>query len=153
SLSAQANIFLGQEETRFGFVARSRERERAGQLFARLGIAIDPETPVAELTVAQQQLVEVAKALALDAPILVMDEPSATLTPAEVERLFGVIRELKAQGIGIIYISHRLDEVFAIADRVAVLRDGKNVAAAPMGEVTRDRLIEWMVGRRLDSEF
>ena len=82
-----------------------------------------------------------------------MDEPSATLTPQEVERLFAIIRDLKRHGIGIIYISHRLDEIFAIADRVMVLRDGQHVGTRPIGEVTRDELIEMMVGRRLEQEF
>jgi len=153
TLSARDNLFLGQECTRCGFLALGQERRRARELFDRLGVALDPETPCRELTVAQQQLVEIAKALAQDARILVMDEPSATLTGAEVERLFAVIRELKTQGIGIIYISHRLDEIFALAERVTVLRDGRHIATWPIGDVTRDQLIEGMVGRQLESEF
>src|SRR5439155_1422559 len=94
-----------------------------------------------------------AKVLAIDANILVMDEPSATLTPQEVERLFAVIRDLQAHGLGIIYISHRLDEIFSIAGRVMVMRDGQHVGTLPIGQVSRDRLIEMMVGRRLDQEF
>ncbi len=131
ALSARANIFLGQESSWLGFLAQRRERRQARALFQRLGIALDPETPCSDLTVAQQQIVEIAKALALRARILVMDEPSAALTGQEVEHLFAVIRELKSQGIGIIYISHRLDEVFALADNVTVLRDGRHVATAP----------------------
>lgn len=153
TLSARDNLFLGQETGRFGWLAIKHERQRARELFERLGVAIDPETPCRDLTVAQQQIVEIAKALSLQARILVMDEPSAALTNAEVERLFGIIRELKAQGIGIIYISHRLDEIFSMADRVTVLRDGRHVATDTIGSVTRDRLIEWMVGRKLESEF
>src|SRR5262245_53125603 len=153
ALSAQANLFLGREHSRWGFIAQGRERALARQLFDRLGVAIDPDAPCRELTIAQQQIVEIAKALSLDARILVMDEPSATLTPAEVERLFKIIRELRAQGIGVIYISHRLEEIFAIADRVSVLRDGRHIATVPVGALTRDRLIELMVGRKLESEF
>ncbi len=95
----------------------------------------------------------IAKALASDARIVVMDEPAAPLTPREVANLFAIIRDLTARGIGVVYISHRLDEVFAIADRVTVMRDGAHVATLPVGDVTRRRLIELMVGRPLDSEF
>ncbi len=153
SLSAADNIFLGRERSAAGFVPRREERRRAAELFRRVGVPVDPGTPCRDLTVAQQQVVEIAKALSLDARILVMDEPSATLTPQEVARLFAVIRDLKSQGIGVVYISHRLDEVFAIADRVLVLRDGRCVGSCPIGQVGRDDLIEMMVGRRLDEEF
>jgi ribose transport system ATP-binding protein len=153
ALSARENIFLGRERRRFGWLRQDAELQQARQLFARLGVEIDPDAPCRELSVAQQQLVEIAKALSLDARILVMDEPSATLTPPEVERLFGIIRDLRAQGLGLIYISHRLEEIFAIADRVLVLRDGELVGAKPIREVTRAGLIEMMVGRKLEQEF
>lgn len=153
ALSARANLFLGQEPSRIGFVRRQEELRRARDLFARLGVELDPEAPCRRLSVAQQQVVEIAKALARRARLLVLDEPSATLTTAEVERLFGILRELKAQGLALIYISHRLEEIFAIADRVTVLRDGSHVVTRPIGQVTRNRLIEWMVGRKLEQEF
>jgi ABC-type sugar transport system ATPase subunit len=153
ALTAAENIFLGRERSRAGFVRHGAERRQAEELFRRIGVPVDPAALCRDLTVAQQQVVEIAKALATDARILVMDEPSATLTPQEVERLFVVIRDLKAQGLGIIYVSHRLDEIFEIADRVTVLRDGRHVATRPVGEVSRDGLIELMVGRRLDQEF
>jgi ABC-type sugar transport system ATPase subunit len=153
ALTAAENIFLGREPTRAGLIRRGDEHRRARELFQRIGVPVDPGALCRDLTVAQQQVVEIAKALAADARILVMDEPSATLTPQEVERLFAVIRDLKAQGIGVLYISHRLDEVFAIADRVLVLRDGRHVGTRPVREVRRDDLIEMMVGRRLDQEF
>ncbi|MHC5056831.1 MAG: sugar ABC transporter ATP-binding protein [Planctomycetota bacterium] len=152
-LSARENIFLGQERTRAGFVDHEDERRRARALFERLGIAIDPDRLCADLTVAQQQVVEIAKALSLDARIIVMDEPSATLTTQEVDRLFAVIKELKGQGIGIIYISHRLDEIFEVADRVMVMRDGAHVGTLPVDQVDREGLIEMMVGRKLENEF
>src|SRR5262249_35825851 len=152
TLSARENIFLGQEPER-GFLAHRRERSLAAALFDRLGVVVDPEVPCRELTVAQQQIVEIAKAIAFDCRILVMDEPSATLTRQEVQRLFEIIGDLKRHGIGIIYISHHLDEVFEIADRVTVLRDGVQVATRDVAAVSRDTLIEMMVGRKLESEF
>jgi ribose transport system ATP-binding protein len=152
ALTAAENIFLGRQITRFGLIRRGEESRQAAALFRRIGVEIDPDSPCGRLTTAQQQVVEIAKALAGNARILVMDEPSAALTPQEVDRLFAVIRELRSQGIGIIYITHRLDEL-VIADRVTVLRDGRHVASRPAAEVTRDELIELMVGRRLEQEF
>ena len=108
SLTARENIFLGQERAVAGFIRHREERDAAAELFRRLGVSIDPDSPCGELTVAQQQIVEIAKALSLEARIIVMDEPTATLTGGEVSRLFSIIRELKAHGIGIIYVSHRL---------------------------------------------
>jgi ribose transport system ATP-binding protein len=152
-LSASDNIFLGQERTHLGFLTRREEQTRASQLFARLGVRIDPHVPCRLLTVAQQQTVEIARALATGARILVMDEPSAALTAHEVDRLFEVIRDLKSQGISILYISHRLEEITSLADRVVVLRDGACVADCSITDVTRGRLIEMMVGRELKDEF
>lgn len=151
TMSAGDNIFLGQEP---GFRLRHRqERERALAIFAKLGVPIRPEERCRDLTIAQQQIVEIAKALNSDLRILVLDEPSATLTPQEIDRLFGVVRELQSHGIGVIYISHRLDEIFALADRVMVLRDGQHVATRLVSEVSRGALIEMMVGRKLEQEF
>jgi ribose transport system ATP-binding protein len=153
SLSAAENIFLGREHAAAGLILLRLEHRQALDLFARLGVRFDPSSLCRHLTVAQQQIVAIAKALSLDARILVMDEPSATLTPQEVARLFAMIRDLKRQGIGIIYISHRLNEIYEIADRVLVLRDGRAVGSHPLGRVGRDELIEMMVGRKLDEEF
>lgn len=152
-LTAVENIFLGKEVTRAGFLTQKCERGRAVELFHRLGVEIDLDLPCRRLTTAQQQLVEIAKALAFDARIIVMDEPTAALTSHEVAKLFEIIRDLKARGIGIIYISHRLDEVFAIADRVTILRDGQNAGERPVTEITRKEMIEMMVGRELKDEF
>jgi ABC-type sugar transport system ATPase subunit len=152
ALSARENLFLGRETSR-GFVHRREEQRRAKELFDRLGVDIDPETPCRDLSVSQQQIVEIAKALSQDARILVLDEPSAALTNAEVERLFQTIRELKQRGLGLVYISHRLEEVFDIADRVTVLRDGAHVGSAEIGELNREKLIALMVGRELKEEF
>ena len=152
-LTAAENIFLGQEATRAGFVARGEERRRAADLFRRLGVAIDLDTPCSRLTTAQQQLVEIARALARDTRIIVMDEPTAALTTGEVSRLFEIIRDLKSRGIAVIYISHRLDEIFALADRVVVLRDGQNVGTRPLEGLGRTELIKMVVGRELADEY
>jgi len=151
--TAIENIFLGQEPGHWGFVSRNEERRRARELFRRLGVNIDLDVPCRQLTTAQQQLVEIAKALAFEARILVMDEPSASLSSHEVARLFEIIRELRRQGLGIVYVSHRLDEVFEIADRVTVLRDGRNVGERAIGELSREGMIALMVGRELKDEF
>ena len=152
-LSARENIFLGQEPSALGILPAKEENRKAKELFQRLGADIDPETPCRDLNVAGQQLVEIAKALATNARILVMDEPSATLSNKEVEGLFDVIRGLKKQGIGIIYISHRLDEIDTICDRATVLRDGEYIATSKVNEIPRDDLIKQMVGRSIEQEF
>lgn len=153
ALSVRANLFLGREKSRVGFLNSNEETVRAEIILSRLGLYIDVETQVAELTIAQQQLVEIARALASDAKVLVMDEPTAALTPTEVKALFAVLRELAEQGIGMIFISHRLDEVFEIADRITVLRDGSTIATRATSEFTRQQLIELMVGRAIEDEY
>src|SRR5205807_5625590 len=115
--------------------------------------AIDPDAVVARLTMPEQQLVEIARSLGADARALIMDEPTASLSEREVERLFRVIRDLRGRGVGIIYISHRLDELFQVADRVTVLRDGRAVGTRPMAQVDRAELIRLMVGRDLTAVF
>ena len=152
-LSARENIFLGQEPSIFGVLPAKKERNRARELFSQLGVDIDPETLCRDLTVAQQQIVEIAKALATNARILVMDEPSAALSQNEIEGLFTVIRGLKEKGIGIIYISHRLDEIDTICDRATVLRDGEYIGTSKVGELSREELIQQMVGRSIEQEF
>ena len=152
-LTVRENIFLGREETRWGFLRRSAEHRTARELFTRIGAVVDPEERASELSVSQRQKVEIAKALSTNARIVVMDEPTAALSGQEAEQLFEVVRNLKARGLGIIYVSHRLDEVFALADRVMVLRDGERVDCRPIADVTRRQLIERMVGRPLEAEF
>ncbi len=153
AMTAQQNLVLGRERTRLGFVNAREERERAVELFRRVGLHINPDALTRDLSVAEQQGIEIAKALSLDAKILVMDEPTAALTVNEVEALFRIIGDLKARGIGIVYISHRLDEIFAITDRVTVLRDGESVGCKKTAELSRPELIEMMVGRKMDQEF
>lgn len=152
-LTVAENLFLGREETRFGFVDHRAEKAMAKKWLDRIGLKIDSDRKCDDLTVAQQQAVEIAKALSFDARLLVMDEPSAVLTEQEVESLFEVIRDLKASGIGIIYISHRLDEVDVLADRLVVLRDGRRVGDGVVAATGRKQLIEMMVGRSLEDEF
>ena len=152
ALNAVDNMFLGRDRGHF-WIPRRQEQERAAAVFARMGVEIPLNVPVGQLSVARQQLIEVARVLAHDVRILIMDEPSAALTPQEVARLFALLRDLKSQGIGIIYISHRLEEIFQLADTVTVLRDGRHVANCPVAELTRSRLIELMVGRVLVREF
>jgi ribose transport system ATP-binding protein len=152
-LTVRENIFLGRERTQGGLINASEERRNALELFEKIGLTINPDARCRELSVAQQQKVEIAKALAINARILVMDEPTASLGTQEVEHLFSIIRDLKSHALGIIYISHRLDEIFEVADRVMVLRDGEVVASDQIGRFSREKLIEMMVGRPIESEF
>jgi ABC-type sugar transport system ATPase subunit len=152
-LTARENIFLGRERARGGFFSRADERRETRELFGRLGVGIDPDARVRDLTVAGQQTVEIAKALSTGARILVMDEPTAALSDKEVEKLFEVIADLKAHGISVVYVSHRMAEIFRIADRVTVMRDGETIDSRPASEFTRESLIEVMVGRKLENEF
>lgn len=151
-LTAWENIFLGRERS-MGFVQRRTERARAKELFEQVGVEVPLGVPCGQLSIAQQQIVEIARALSQEVRLMVMDEPSAALTPQEVGKLFGIIRDLKSCGIGIIYISHRLDEIFEIADRVSVLRDGELVGDRPTAELSRPQLIEMMVGREIENEY
>ena len=157
SLGAADNIFLGQELARglpgIGLVDARTQARRAGEILARLGADFSPDRPCRTLSVAGQQLVEIAKALVSGARILVMDEPSAALSAPEVEALHGVIRELKRDGTGIVYVSHRLEEIARVCDRVTVLRDGRNAGGAAVADVGRADLIRMMVGRELKEEF
>ena len=154
ALSVAENIFLGREPRKtFGVVDWGTMFSRAEQLLQDLGLPIQPRRRLGTLTVAEQQLVEIAKALSVEADLLIMDEPTAALTVEETERLFRSIRDLRARRVGIVYITHRLEEVFRIADRVTVLRDGQYVGTYPIAEVSLDDLIRLMVGRRLTEKF
>ncbi len=155
ALSVAENIFLGRLpiRSRWGLLDRGTLRREAAAILKRLGLAIPPETPVGSLRVAQQQLVEIAKALSTNARILIMDEPTAALNEAEVAGLFAIIRDLRRDGVGIIYISHKLDEVFALADRITVFRDGRQVGTYPARGIDRNGLIRLMVGREVTDLF
>jgi len=151
-LTAAENIFLGRERGRV-LLRRGEMRREAQRLLDRLGAAVSADAAVASLGVAQQQMVEIARALGGDPRVLILDEPTASLTERETARLFDILRDLRAAGLGIVYISHRLSEIFSIADRVTVLRDGRRVTTAPVGGLDRAQLIRWMVGRDLADEF
>ncbi|TWT86670.1 Ribose import ATP-binding protein RbsA [Pseudobythopirellula maris] len=152
-MSIADNLFLGRPQTSCGFVRDGRQRELAREWLRELDIDADPSTPVEALAISTQQRLEIAKALSLDAKILVMDEPTSSLNAHEVEKLFKLIDELRAAGVGIIYISHKMDEIERIADRVTVLRDGRRVASAPASEAPAEKIIEWMVGREVEQQF
>ena len=152
-LSVSANIFLGRELRRGMFLDVARMRERARELLLELETPIDPRQPVSELSVPEKQMVEIAKALARDARVLVMDEPTAVLTPRESQVLFRQVARLKAQGVAILYTSHKLDEVKAIADQVTVLRDGRQVITAPVARLSVDDMARHMVGRDVSDLF
>jgi ribose transport system ATP-binding protein len=147
-LSVADNIFLGREPLIAGLVIDRRRMVRAGErLLRRLGVRIASESRVAELRVGEQQLVEIAKALSLDARILIMDEPTSALSASECDTLFKIVRQLAAEGVAIIYTSHRIEEVLGLADRVTVLRDGRRVVTAPIANLSRGAIISAMVGR------
>lgn len=153
-LTVAENIALGQERAGTLGVVDWKERRRiARELLDRVGAKIDTETPAGELSMPQQQLVEIARALGLNAQVLIFDEPTASLSEEDTQNLFRVIRELRAQGVGMIYISHRLEELPVIADRVTVLRDGLNIETREMADVSSEQLIRLMVGRDLSAVF
>ena len=151
-LNAAENVFLGRERGR-PFLRAADMMRATREILDELGVGVPADVPVRTLSVAQQQMVEIARALSGDAKVLVFDEPSASLPGRDVERLLDVIRRLRERGLGIIYISHRFEEIFAVADRVTVLRDGKRVSGAPMAGLDRRQLIRWMVGRDVSEEF
>src|SRR5207249_2295987 len=152
-LSVADNIFLGREPRRFGIINWEELYSRARKLLDDLHLTIDSHIPVRNLGIGQQQLVEIAKALSQNARILVLDEPSAALTDAEVETLFGILNDLRARGVAMIDISHKLDEVFLIIDRISVIRDGRTVGTNAARELDEGRVIAMMVGREVDQIF
>jgi ABC-type sugar transport system ATPase subunit len=147
------NIFLGREPHRFGVIRWDEVYSRAGKLLADLHLNLDPRTPVGHLGIGQQQMVEIAKALSQDARILVLDEPTAALTDAEVESLFHILTKLRARNVAMVYISHKLDEVFQISDRITVLRDGRTVGTDSTDALDEARVIARMVGREVGDIF
>jgi ribose transport system ATP-binding protein len=148
-LTVAENIYLGHEPTSGGLIADGRMSTGARELLRRLRCEIDPDLPVSALSVAEQQLVEIARALHRSARLLVMDEPSAALSETEIEALFAVIRDLASSGVPVIYISHRMPEIFAIGDRVTVMRDGQTVGTETVSETEVSELIRMMVGRTI----
>ncbi|WP_372593849.1 sugar ABC transporter ATP-binding protein [Actinotalea sp.] len=152
TLSVAQNIFLDAEPMRAGLIDDAAMRSRAAALLERIGVEIDPATEVGALPTAQWQLTEIAKALSQDAKVLIMDEPTASLAKHEVEALFSLIGRLKEQGISIIYISHRMDEVYRIADRITILRNGRNLVTARLDEITPKEIVAGIAGRELAKQ-
>ena len=150
-MTVAENIFLGRAPSRLGFVDRAQMAHAATALLTRIGADVDPQALVGTLSIAQQQLVEIARALSLEARILIMDEPTSALTERETERLFAVIRGLTARGTAVIYISHRLDEIFSIGDRITVLRDGRQVATQVVQAADRRQLVRLMADRDVEE--
>ena len=153
NLEIGANIFLGREPRTLGLINNTRINQDAEKLLARIGLKVSPRMVVKELTVGQQQMVEIAKALSINARVLIMDEPTSSLSAGESARLFQVIRDLRGDGVSIVYISHRLAEVQDLSDRVTVLRDGENAGELKRGGVTHDSLVRLMVGRDISRFF
>jgi ribose transport system ATP-binding protein len=152
-LTVEQNLFLGAELGRYGLLDKRRLHERAEEILNNLGFPLDPRKPVEKLSRAEQQMVEIAKAFRSDLSVLILDEPTASLTERETERLFALIAQAKSDGVGIIYITHRMAEIKRIADRITVLRDGKYVATVVAGDVGEDQLLQLMTGRVIDQVF
>lgn len=153
-LTVLENMYLGREPLGlFRFIDQAAMKQRALKVLAELGSDMDPTQVVATLSVGEQQLVEIAKALSYQTRILIMDEPTAALTERETERLFAIIRKLAAGGVGIVYISHRMEEIFAISHRITVMRDGRNVATVKTSEAGFEQLVKLMVGREITTRF
>ncbi len=154
-MTVAENLFLGSEPTtRMGTVNHRLMRRQAERLLGeRLGLHVDADRPIGELPIGVQQLTEVAKALSRDARILIMDEPTSALAEAEAERLFDIIAQLRNAGVGVVYISHKMDEIYRLANRITVLRDGERVGTAASDGLSRDEMITWMVGRKIDQFF
>ena len=152
NLDVAGNVFLGREPHRLGIADRQQMARQTRALLEGLGLDCSPEAKVSDLPIGKQQMVEIAKALSTDARIIIMDEPSSSLTETETDRLFEVIADLRSQGVSIIYISHRLREVMRVADRVVVLRDGRNAGELTGSEITHENMVRLMVGRDI-SQF
>ncbi|MGV3586114.1 MAG: sugar ABC transporter ATP-binding protein, partial [Adhaeribacter sp.] len=154
-LTVAQNIFLGKEIRRgkTWWLDDSSLNEKATALLAQAGITLDARTPMKNLSVAEMQMVEIVKAISKNAKIIIMDEPTSAISDKEVKSLFNIIADLKARGVAIIYISHKMDEIFRIADTITILRDGKYIQTKPAAELNNDSLIALMVGRELDTMF
>ena len=153
-LSVTENIFMGRQPTsRFGRIDRKSMRHEVERLFTRLGVTIDPDRPAEGLSIADQQVIEIAKAVSLDARLLIMDEPTAALSGVEVERLFTIARSLRDEGRALIFISHRFDEVFSLCDTVTVMRDGAYIATNRIADTSVDEIVRQMVGREVTDLF
>ena len=153
NLDVAANIFLGREPLKGGLLDTATMHREAGTWLSRVGLSVDSSTIVSTLTIGHQQLVEIAKALSVNARVLIMDEPTSSLSQHETEQLFKVIEDLSSKGVAIVYISHRLSEVKALADRVVVLRDGENAGDIERDAISHDQMVRLMVGRDISQYY
>jgi ribose transport system ATP-binding protein len=153
SLSVLDNLFLGRERSRGAFLDRKAMRAHARRVLDELGYRIDVDVIVSALSRAQRQMIEIAKALLIDARVLILDEPTASLTDDEADHLLAIVKSLRARGVGIIYVSHRMREIHAIADRITVLRSGASIGTVDAGDISEARLVEMMTGRKIDAMF
>jgi len=153
AMSVMDNMFLGKELAQGGLLSKRRMLQTCKDVIAQLGVEIDPKSLIRDLSVAYQQLVEIAKVLLSESKILIMDEPTAPLTESETEILFRIIKKLKEKGVSIVYISHKLDEVFELSDRITVIRDGEHIKTMDTGGATKDELIKLMIGRELGAQY
>ena len=153
NLDVGANIFLGREPIKNGFIDKRKIADNSADLLRRVGLNVDPDTIVETLPIGQQQLVEIARALSVNARVLIMDEPTSSLSQKETETLFDVVKDLRQQGVSVIYISHRLGEVTELADRVTVMRDGENAGDLSVDEISHDRMVQLMVGREVSQLY
>lgn len=152
-LTVAENIYMGREPCRFGFLKKKEQRRMAEQKLKELGVNLDADRKVKTLTVSELQLLEITKAVSYDSKVVIMDEPTSSLTDSEVSLLFQMIETLKKKQVAVIYISHKLDELFRIADQICVLRDGKMISSRPVSEVNREVMISEMVGRTMDQIY
>ena len=153
NLTVGANIFLGREPRRFGLIDNGRIRRDAQAVLDRIGLGVSPSAPLASLTIGRQQMVEIAKAMSVNAQVLIMDEPTSSLSAHETQQLFQVVKDLRTQGVSVIYISHRLGEVKELADRVVVLRDGANAGELSRVNINHDNMVRMMVGRDVSQIY
>ena len=153
NMNITENIFVGREKKKNGFVDKKLQHEEARRLLSRVGLEVDPHTRTGRLSTSQKQMVEVAKALSTHARMIIMDEPTSSLTDKETEMLFGIIRKLRADGVAIVFISHRMNEIFEISDRIAVMRDGQMIQSMDAAEATEQKVIAAMVGRDVNNLF
>lgn len=149
--SVAENIMLGRFPNKYGIVDAKKMNQQTQDLFDKLGLNFDPKRIIGKYSVAERQLIEIAKAVSYDAKILVLDEPTSSLTESEVDKLFEIINKLRKQGVGIIYISHKMEEILSISDFVTVMRDGKFIDCKPASELSKDEIIKLMVGRKIDA--
>lgn len=149
--SVAENIMLGRFPNKYGIIDHKKMNQETQDLFDRLGLNFDPKKIIGKYSVAERQLIEIAKAVSYDAKILVLDEPTSSLTESEVDKLFEIINKLRKQGVGIIYISHKMEEILSISDFVTVMRDGKFIDCKPASELSKDEIIKLMVGRKIDA--